>query len=597
MVGVALLAAVAACGGDPGARSGGLGTRPDSSAAGGAGMGGTSTAGSGAGATAGSGGTGVDAAPGDGPPALHPAARRLLPAGAQLLGMHRSACSSGPTSMPAGADRWCAVSLPGATMDALELWVLDVTQALALPAGAVQCDGSSPHCLRLTTDLFGGQPDIGPIYPTAHRFYGDTLIYYANAQSAPADLYRGPVFAWQPGWPAGRPIASNNGVLCNGHPFANVAVCIENVSPDGVSPLTWDIHAGRIDVGPMNKVATIIPAHPDTGALQWGSGFTTSGDHLLFSTPSAATGDRETLFFIRTDDVGRAAPTQLGEPGISRWSLSADSKRVFFLRDYNYNREGEPSGTLYAREFPGGTGETRIQGTRVPGGSTRGVGAFQVLIDEGGKDGGLGLMVDTVAGRGSYRVMKDPMGSADDPARVISVVDDLGTLPTYSPDLRFFYLARAEDFFGTSDSWITRADGTQTCALTQSQSASLFGYPFTSDSSLVFWMDNYDFATDAGEGWVANPDGCTSKRQFSTAIDFWFVDGARALLYSDDSDGQRVTLRYAPVQSGQLGVPLVVQRQAERMFAVLAGFDGVLFTIASDQPSVDGIYYLPVPPP
>jgi hypothetical protein len=30
---------------------------------------------------------------------------------------------------------------------------------------------------------------------------------------------------------------------------------------------------------------------------------------------------------------------------------------------------------------------------------------------------------------------------------------------------------------------------------------------------------------------------------------------------------------------------------------VLANFDGVLFTIASDQPSVDGIYYLPVPPP
>jgi hypothetical protein len=157
--------------------------------------------------------------------------------------------------------------------------------------------------------------------------------------------------------------------------------------------------------------------------------------------------------------------------------------------------------------------------------------------------------------------MKDPMGSADDPAGVISVVDDLGTLPTYSPDLRFFYLARAEDFFGTSDSWITRADGTQPCALTQSTESALFGYPFTSDSSLVFWMDNYDFGTDAGEGWVANPDGCTSKRQFSTAIDFWFVDGARGLLYSDDSDGQRVTLRWAPVQSGQLGVPLVVRNR------------------------------------
>jgi len=58
-----------------------------------------------------------------------------------------------------------------------------------------------------------------------------------------------------------------------------------------------------------------------------------------------------------------------------------------------------------------------------------------------------------------------------------------------------------------------------------------------------------------------------------------------------------VTLRYAPVQSGQLGVPQVVQRQAERMYAVLPGFDGVLFTLATETPSTDGVYYLPLPPP
>jgi hypothetical protein len=113
----------------------------------------------------------------------------------------------------------------------------------------------------------------------------------------------------------------------------------------------------------------------------------------------------------------------------------------------------------------------------------------------------------------------------------------------------------------------------------------------------MFWMDNFDAATDSGEGWVANPDGCASRRKFSNAIDFWFVDGAKALLLSDDSDGQRVSLRYAPVQSGQLGMPALAQRQIDRMFAVLPNFEAVLFSITSSQATVDGVYHLPLPPP
>ena len=58
-----------------------------------------------------------------------------------------------------------------------------------------------------------------------------------------------------------------------------------------------------------------------------------------------------------------------------------------------------------------------------------------------------------------------------------------------------------------------------------------------------------------------------------------------------------MTLRYAPVQSGQLGMPALAQRQIDRMFAVLPNFEGVLFSITSNQATVDGVYHLPLPPP
>jgi hypothetical protein len=532
-------------------------------------------------------------------------AKKLLPARSVMLGVHRSSCSYGAGSEAAGATRWCAISRPGSTLGSLELWVMNVTKAAANP-GSVTCSGASnADCIRLTTNLFSSQPDIGPVYPTAHRFYGDTLIYYANAKSAPSELYRGPVFAWKPGWDGPKQIGSDNAVLCSGHSRADVAVCIENISPEGVTPVTWDIHAGSTS-GLLKKVAQITPVHPTTEASQWGSGFTQMGDYFVFSTPSMATGNRETLYYIKTTDIGTAMPTQVGDPGVSRWTLNAAGNKWYYLKDYNYNRMGEPSGTLYSRDFPGGTTETKIQGALIPGGATKGVGTYQVLVGQDDMDKGLGLLVNVVGGRGNYVILKNPAGSYDDPANVQTVVTDIATLPIYSPDLRFNYFAKAvDDQVGTTDSWVIKSDGTGSCSLTQTLASSIFGFPFLENAGLVFWMDNFDAATDSGEGWLANPDnpnGCplpagpAGKRKFSNAIDFWFVDGDKAMLYSDDSDGQRVSLRYAPFSGGTLTTATPMQTKADRMFAILPNYEGLLFSISSNNESVDGVYYLALPP-
>jgi hypothetical protein len=329
------------------------------------------------------------------------------------------------------------------------------------------------------------------------------------------------------------------------------------------------------------------------------------GEYFVFSTPTAATGGRETLYYIKTTDIGSATvmPTQVGTtPGMSRWTLNAAGTKWFYLRDYNYNREGEPSGTLYMADFPGGGNEVKIQSSGatplIPGGMTRGVGTYQVLVGPDDLDKGLGLLVNVVGGRGNYKIMNNPAGSPDDPANVISVVNDIATLPIYSPDLRFNYFAKAVDEnVGTTDSWVIKSDGMGACTLTQTLASSIFGFPFLENAGLVFWMDNFDAATDSGEGWLANPDGCpaASKKKFSNAIDFWFVDGDKGMLYSDDSDGQRVSLRYAAYANGSLATGQPIQRQIDRMFAIHSNYEGVMFSITSNTQSVDGVYYLKLP--
>src|SRR6201999_1024678 len=99
----------------------------------------------------------------------------------------------------------------------------------------------------------------------------------------------------------------------------------------------------------------------------------------------------------------------------SRWTISADGKHWFYLRDFNYDVNGAPSGTLYTADFPAGTNEKKIQRITsapplVPGGSTGGVGAFQVLSDENDVDQGVGFLGSVVSGKGNYRVIKNPQG-------------------------------------------------------------------------------------------------------------------------------------------------------------------------------------------
>jgi hypothetical protein len=524
------------------------------------------------------------------PPAVNPAARRLLPDGWELLGTHLSACSHGPASI---GQRWCAISRTAQVLGRRELWLLNVTAATS---ATVACDVSNAACFKLTEELHASRPGEGPRYPEAHRFYGDTLIFYASARSGPADLFRGTALAWRPGWPAAKVISSNNASICRAHATAAVATCLENVTgleEGGI--LQYDLHAGSLESGPLPKVVTLFPRHAQTQDVTAVFDFNRSGDTLLFSTPatpgSAVVAPVESLYFLKIADAGKLPPTQVAE-NVSRFALSADQTRWFYLRDYNYNTDGSPSGTLTTSDFPLGTNERRIQGPTIPSGSTRAVGAFQVLVDAAGLDAGIGLLVDVALGRGDYKILP----RVDDPLTVFSVVAGSLGLPLPSPDGRFSIFSRTRsDNVATVDLNVIATDGrTIFCTLTGMPTGALFGVPFSGASSLVFWMDSYDQATDSGQGWVASPRDCSGKRMFARGIDNWFVKNEEMLVFSDDGDGQSVSLRVARINAGQLSPATLLQQGAGRTYAILPEWDAAIISLTTTTASVNGLYRIPL---
>jgi hypothetical protein len=544
---------------------------------------------------------GIVVRPPNPPPAINPSAMKVLPAGSIVLGGITVACSQGPGTTASGG-RWCAFARPGQTLSTLELWVMNTSR---LPA---RCDGTSADCIKLSSNLYGGVPQGGgPQFPSAHRFYGDLLIFHADAVSRPSDTYSGPIYAWQPGWPAARKIsATNNAFRCVGITQAPVALCIENVKFDA-TPLTFDLMAGRVDGGkPVQKLAEIDPAHPTTMASQWAATFSTDGKYFAYSVaprpiPPAIFQTPETLFVIETDKIGLELPKMVGEPGISGWQIAPDFSKWFYLRDYNYSQT-LPSGTLWAADFPGGANPIKLTSTRLSGGSNIGVAAFG-LVPTPGPVPTLAfvnvLHKQGVDGLGELLSIKNPAGSLEDPANVTTLLAATSSLPVNSPDLRFgrYFSAASSSIPGLTDSRILKYDQSPPCTLTASPTSVVFGAPFLDHAGLTFWTDNYDQNSDTGDGMLASPVDCAAKkRKFATAIDYWFVKGDDQLLYSDDVRGDVSTLRLSKIVGGDLAAPQVLQNQIERKgWAILPNQEAVLYEIRSGDSTVDGIYFLKLP--
>jgi hypothetical protein len=215
------------------------------------------------------------------------------------------------------------------------------------------------------------------------------------------------------------------------------------------------------------------------------------------------------------------------------------------------------------------------------------VGAYQLLFDGTENDRGVGYFDNVAVGMGTFKIMRD-VAKPDDVTTVIKNVS--GAL--VSPDLRFVYFSQEFDQdTGTSDAFIIKTDGTGKCTLQSSPTTDIFGAPFTSNSSMVFWVENIDPLDGVGEGWMANPDGCTGKKKWAPdGIDFWFISRSDGMVYSDHGDGDVATLKYVTFPGGNtLGTPVEIAQQMGRVYGVMAGFEGVAFDITRGV-SFDGLY-------
>lgn len=522
------------------------------------------------------------------PPAPpNPESARVVPGRARLVGTHQSACSN---QVPATGDRWCAFSLPNQTIGYTDLWVINETKAAA--GVPIKCDGTDPNCKLMVppgtdptigtkgTVLWTTAPSSGPSFPSVHRFDGDTLLFNARAKMDPAVPYSGPIYAWRPGWPEPKQVSQGaTAYSCSAHSRTDVVVCLENVSDPKTPPLQFDLTAGRAGTG-AKLVKRITPFRVDNDAEQWAAGFTDDGATLLFSTGGTAATDKETLYQVAIDQVGMPdAVKMLTTPGVSQWTLSGDSKHIYFFRDYNYNTMGDPAGTLVAADFPSGANEKVL---------VQKVGLFQALGD-GTKDQGITFFDNIKTGTADYKYMRDPAK----PTEVITVATGIAGTISLSRDLRYVMFFRTSDeMTGLTDVWIAKMDASKpACALTGDPGASVYGPAFTPNGSLVMWVDNIDVAQGLGEGWVATPEGCAAKRKFADLIDYWFLHGNDGMVYSDEGGVDTATLKAATFPNGtSLGAGTVIQRGINRMYGLLPEFDSVIYNVPRTPGPLDGLY-------
>jgi hypothetical protein len=281
-----------------------------------------------------------------------PTAPRFPRGPARLVGSGLSSCSN-QAPLSGSGDRWCAFAVGRDAEPPAELWVVRLPGSR--PDASPRCDGTSPDCLLLSASLWTGHAPAGPLHPYSHRFDGDTLIFYADAASGPDEVYRGPVYAWRPGFAQARRIASGISVLCSGHPRLPLIHCLEDSPGNSTEGEGVRVTAGELldDADAMlSSVGRVRSVRAGSG-FAWQAGFSPAGDFFAFSSP-----DRdpalETLQVLATHDLGRSAPRAIIADA-TFWDFSADGQRVFFLR-----RDASDQHAVFQADFPAGTRVTEL---------------------------------------------------------------------------------------------------------------------------------------------------------------------------------------------------------------------------------------------
>ncbi|HTA19465.1 MAG TPA: hypothetical protein VK989_09245 [Polyangia bacterium] len=520
----------------------------------------------------------ADAAPKP-PPVTAAGSRLVVPGAAALVGQGLDSCTA---TLPPAGDQWCAFGRPASDMGFFELWALDATKAAA--GAAIACDGTDASCLRLSTHLFKsrttGFTDAG--------FNGDTLIYgeemYSGEATAP---FSGVIYAWRPGWAAGRALTGENGISCLGQARSDAALCFEDPNGNGmVTNLTVDLHAGRLSsvAGPvLPRIDTLVLAATTdlAGAPpRYAFDLSPDGAYVAWSTRGAAD-EIEVLHAqkLEEDGVPVDAPVVVAAD-VSQWQTSPDGAAWYWLSAYNYDVAGAPAGTLQTAPFPGGASPTTL---------ATGVGDFSAVGDTS-----LWLRTDVAAQVGTLRWMADRAA----PTTISTVDTNVLTVLDESRDgARFLY---AKTFVPLRPGPVTTVsvaanlfdlyvgDGTGTAPCVPTETASALHAELGPADDLVVW-ERADNATTDTQGMATALSSCTSAT-FATNLRGILRAGDAGYLYLDDADpaADEATLRYARIVNGSLVAGAPIQTRAASVFAPL-GAAAVIYTVATGT-AADGLY-------
>jgi hypothetical protein len=480
-----------------------------------------------------------------------PASIKQLVSGAvRLAGDGYTSCSHQPVASGGSADRWCAFTIDEVIGSPATLWVLNVSKARSTN---VVCDGSSPHCLRLTTNLWTGEPPFAPSHPYIHGFYGDSLFFYTGPVTDGEDVFTGVIHTWRPGMTIGRELTGPAGIFCLGHERVAAAVCLSNQTKTGaIETIEFDLQGGLIASalpGPLPLLERVRPYEPD-GDLIWGAQFSPTGEHFAFATKveeGVPTRGQRPLVRVRavaTAGLGVAAPIEVARD-LEDWAFSPDGRKLFFMRNVGNNGVG----TLMVTDFPNGAGAAVELAT--------GVGRYGVYGSVGGPLLGLGLFMPTGDTLTTFKLLRD----INNPATAITIAQGVENTMV-SPDLRYSFF---QDATGADNarSVIVRNDGSgQLCPLTRNAGQFSFLVQFLTNQRVLFSEDAV--VTDPTsfeqpiEGWIANPENCGEAQRYSGNLAFT-RGTAGGLLYGETERGVfTMSIHHVPfLPSGQLALDKV----------------------------------------
>jgi hypothetical protein len=502
------------------------------------------------------------------PPMAGDGSKQVLPGAITLIGSGPDSCTN---QTPAPGDRWCAFTKPGSSLGFDELWVINVTKAAA--GTAIKCDTTDANCLRLTSGLFSENTQSGVSY-RIHGFDGDTLIYYAELGPTAVNSFVGPVYGWRPGWARGHKLTSDTGVVCNGHPTAPVAVCFEGADQSVQGQLSFELHAGVIsasDTAPLPLVEKVLTAAQNDadGVRKFQADMSEDGAWVAWSARLKADGPE----VLKAQKIGNDASRLTVATDVSRWSISPDQKKWYWLKKFNYDVNGSESGTLEIASFPAGDGVATLA-EAVGDYST--AGTKGVLLRAGMTQfvGELKLMADRDAPTALKTFDKSVLG-------VIAQSDD-GAKALYVKDVSFDQLV---------DLYVNSTTNTVPCTL----SSDTIGIPagdFVNAGNLVAWA-RFNELTNKIEGLFTTVGDCFS-RKYAVNIAGWQPVSDEGFVYQDEfnEDGlDEATLRYSKVENHILPSPgAVVQTRASAVYSpLLPSMDAVVYTVATHT-SADGLY-------